>query len=839
MTRCASCRSMALAALTAALVVPLLLAGCSTSSYLWYRLAPDYPAYETETITVPGLEQPVTVHLDAAGVPHISAASEPDLLRAIGFVHGRDRFFGMDVLRRLAAGTLSELLGRQPALGSDTVALDALMRGWGFARGAAADEASLAPQLRALLAAYTEGVNHALALHVPIEHRLLGVKPEPWVIADSFALGRLNGWSITHNWGQETVRLLLALYVGTARAEQLYPSEPWPGMTSLPPEKAAVALPPAVAPELEELFPPRAYAATQRSAGQLQAALDVIPLLQAGASNSWVVGGERTVAGKPLLANDPHLSHLLPSLLYQQQIRCPGLDAIGATIPGIPWVLMGHNGRVGWAMTSATADVVDLYVEKVHPDDPGSVLSRSGAYVPLASETLVVRERRGATLMPHDFVLRSSENGPLLNDLYPGLLPPWAPPVAIHWAPDGGAQGIVGFARANRAASVDELYDELADIPLPANTWSAADVDGAVALFVSGRIPIRRGHRGTFPAPGWLPGYAWDGWYAAKTQPHGRGRGAAVFANANNLMIDPYRSPQVFHVDSAPSYRLERVMALLARTDKHDLQSFAAIQQDVHLLRAASVAPHMLEDLAAAAAGLSSLELEAFQLLQRWDHNGRAASPEPAIFFLTYRNALIAAAEDELDARGLRFFLGERYTFHPVDSWYESTDHPVWDQRKTAEQREQRRDVVVPAFRAAVAHLAATQGGSPAGWRWGRLHVHIPSHLFGKEIPELVDLEPTELGGGLSSVWKAHFDMSRADSPFRVTAGAAFRMIVDFADPGHGLWILDTGASGWPASPHYGDQYRLWREGRYLPMVSDRGEVERQAVGVLTLVPAR
>jgi penicillin amidase len=834
--------------------VAWLVSACATGSFLAYKVSPDYPRTDVREVRdLPHLHAAVTVWYDGAGVPHVQANDEHDLMLATGWLHGRERYFEMDLLRRLARGRLSELVGDQPLLGATSVGWDLAMRAWGFEGQAADDARALVGEDRALMNAYVEGVNAGLAVNRPLEYRLLRLEPERWTLEDSFVLGRLNAWSVTHNWHQELSRLLLALHGGLERSAQIYGHAPWPEGWSLDLHDPARPLAPAVAPELFDLFPPRPYAAPAPDAPRAaegavgehvgsplridgrQVASATLAWME-GASNAWAVGGEHTVSGKPLLANDPHLSHVVPSLVVQQHLSAPGLDVIGVTTPGLPWVLAGHNARVAWGMTSTVGDVIDLVIERVDPADPKAVHREGRPSEPIAFEAVVVRVRDGGTLTERRFTVRRTSNGPLVNDMYPGLLPAWAPLVALRWHPTGGEQAVVALRRANRAASVPELMQALGAMPLPVTTWTAADVEGRVALFATGAIPVRRAHRGTFPVPGWLSAYDWDGVRGPEVLV-GQVQGAeARLAHGNNLMSDPARQAVPVAIDTAPSYRFERILERLKAVPRHDAASFAAIQTDVHLVRARRLVPHLIDDLRTAP--LSPVERQAFALLVSWDFEATVDSPAAALFFATYRHAVMAALQDELDAAGFTFVMGQRYSTNVADEWLCAPGHVVWDRRDTPAV-ERRTDAVVTAFRRAVADLQAAQGPDPAAWAWGKLHDLHPKHAFGSRdaLAGLVNLPPSEAAGGLDSVWKSHFDLANPDHPFRAMAGPVLRMVVDLDDPAHGQWIIDTGASGWPGSPHYGDQHELWRQGKLLPMLYDWDEVRKQATGRVVLVP--
>jgi penicillin G amidase len=836
MSRLAHARRLAASALLA--LAALGTGGCALSAYLGYQMSPDYPVPETETLRLPGLEAPVEVLFDPQGVPHLRAKSERDLALATGFVQARERFFEMDMIRRIARGRVSALVGDQPLLGSTTVEFDLAMRGWGLDEAADADAAAVDPEAGALLAAFAAGVNAAVARKTPLEYRLLGLAPEPWLPSDTFAVGRLTAWSVTHNWSQELSRLLLALHQGPDRAELLYPARPWDGGVSVPLTGEVRALPPSIVPEVRALLPP--------GPGALPPAADPHPAEQAAwlpspgafglGSNAFAVGGARTRSGKPLLASDPHLSHLLPSMMMQMQLACPDFDVIGISVPGLPYVLIGHSPQVAWGMTSAVADVVDFYLEQVDPADPGRVRTPAG-YQPLTRREVVIQVRDGDQLQPRTFVLRASRNGPIIQDMYPGKLPASAPPVALHQEPGSMVDSLARLRRSQSAKSAGELRALLAGVAAPSSVYTVADVQGGVELFACGHIPVRERHLGTFPVPGWLDEYQWKRFATPEELPALVGGADALVGHANNLVWEPARAAVPFHIDSAPSYRLDRIVELLRATPKHDPSTFARIQRDVKMKRAERVLPFMLEDLLILSPR-SELEDEALGLLIAWDLEATTGSPAPTLFFETYRLAGLAALSDELPAPQREFVLQQRYSTHMLDVWFFDPEHPVWDDLSTP-RRESRREVVQAAFQQAVAGLSERFGPEPASWAWGRVHYLELHHPFGGKaaLADLVNLPRHPMPGALDTVWKAHFDIGDSREPYRVVAGPVFRMLADLQDLGRGLWILDTGASGWPGSPHYADQHARWLRGEYVPMLSDWRELGRRARGVLTLAP--
>lgn len=815
--------------LVAALLATMV-AGCSAATWVKYRMNPDYPRAVDSTHVVAGLGGEVLIYLDEGGVPHIEASTELDLMRAVGFAHGRDRFFQMDLLRRYSQGRLSELLGEQDMGTRTSVELDAAMRGWGFAEACRRDLENTEPELLDLLEAYADGVNAARAEFPTIEHRLLRVEAEPWRPVDSLSVGLLTAWGITHNWKQEAARLLFAVHGGIERSERLYPSRAWPGATSIELTGEPHELPPAIVEEVRALFPPVAFEPFDTAA--VPAFPDPFP--GGAASDGWALGGTFTASGKPIVANDPHLTHTAPSLFYQQHLHCPEVDVIGITVPGVPFILVGHNRHVAWGLTSAVADAGDLYIEKPTDGDGAEVMGPRGIE-PVTTEIRSILIRRRRKFDTRDFPLRRTSRGPLLNDLYPGLLPADGPLVSLHWDLAGVARGMEGYRQANRATNVEELIQAFHQVTVPLNAVVSGDVHGKIALSTTGRIPVRKNHLGTFPVPAWNSGYLWDGFVPQDRMPVVIGGEQDRIVHANNLMYDPTRAPIFFGIDSAPDYRVVRSFRRLDETGEHTVDRSIDIQHDVKLLRGERLTPVFLAALQPGR-DWSEREKAALALLEEWDFEATPDSGATAVFFATYRAAVLMAMADELPPKARRFVLSLPYPYFFFDQWFENEEHPAWDDRQTSEV-ETRSEVLWAAFRQAVKELEEKLGRKVQKWTWGELHFRQFKHPFGskKILAKKVNMPRSPAGGAWGALRKSHFDMGNPDNPYRSIGGAVLRMAVDMADVNRGRWIIETGASGWAGSPHYRDQHKLWVEGKSLPMLFDWNEVPEKSSAMLRL----
>ena len=815
------------------IALAITISACSSGGGAWikYRVKPDYPSATQEALDIKGLDAPVTIYFDHWGVPHIDAQSETDLLRAVGFVHGRDRFFQMDMLRRMARGRLSELMGNQPAGHGTTVDVDRTMRMWGIDAAADEDERTMSPELATLMEAYSDGVNQAVALRKPLEYRLLRAEPAPWRPGDSFAAGRVLAYGLSHNWKQELYRFLMAMEGGAQRADILYPSEPLDfagDAATLPGRDPEKVLPPALVPELLEYLQ---TFATPPPSGRRVAVGGFSFEGRYSGSNAWVVGGDQTRSGKPILANDPHMNHYLPSLMYQQHLRCPGLHVIGVTAPGLPYILIGHNDRVAWGATTAVSDAQDLYVEKTTGE--GAVLTPDG---PKALETteIVIKARKKKKQTEHRFTLRSSRHGPLLNDMYPELLPPGSPLVSIRWETKGAGLTIASVRNANKAQNATDFRAAMQTMLTPVQNVVVADVDGTVGFFRWGRAAVRLNHRGTFPVPGWLAKYDWARIARADEMAAAEAGSDGVFVSGNNLARDPRYGGDVFQIDAAPPYRVQRIRQLLRSAERQSTGDHMGFHRDTKLLRAKLLMPGILADLQGMD-DLDEVEAEALQVLEQWNYDAGADDPAPAIFFSLYREAALTGLRDEMSDAGLHFVLALPYPYASWDHWFRRSDHPAWDDRGTPET-ESRADVIRDSFRTVIGELRLAQGEAPRDWAWGELHTFFVRHPFGKKKAlKRLNLPRYPAGGGWDSIWKTHFAFSDPEDPFRVEAGPVYRQVIDLADIHHAHWVLDTGASAWPDSPHYRDQYELWRKGEFVPMTSDWELIPEASESILTL----
>ncbi|MFQ5958299.1 MAG: penicillin acylase family protein, partial [Alphaproteobacteria bacterium] len=570
---------------------------------------------------VAGLGAEVEVLRDANAVPHVFAAAPEDAYFAVGFVHAQDRLWQMEMRRRLGAGRLSEVLG------AATVNSDRFFRTLGLYRAAERALAALDDETRAVLSAYAAGVNAYLAGRrgvLPPEFVILAAPaPEPWRPADSLVVLKLMAWELSGNWRDELLRARLVRRLSARQIAELWPPYPADGPVALP-----------------------NFVGADRAALYRRLPLDALwartpPGRARGVgSNNWVVAGGRSESGRPLLANDPHLGLKAPGPFYLVHLSAPGLEVVGATIPGMPAVVLGRTDRIAWGFTNTYTDSQDLFIERIDPADPDRYLAPGGAR-PFAMRREVIRVDDGDDVV---LTVRETRHGPVISDLLDdtGAVAD-GEVIAFAWTAlaDDDLTAQAGI-KLNRARGWDDFVAAMRDFHVPQQNIVYADVDGNVGFYAPARVPIRKAGDGRAPVPGWSGDYDWSGFVPFAALPHSRNPASGRIVTANNRIV-PDGYPYFITHDWAPPYRARRITDLLDGRARHTRQSFRDIQADATSLMARDMLAHLL-----GAEPESEAARAALALLAGWDGEMGRERPEPLIFAAWYRALTRRVYADEL-----------------------------------------------------------------------------------------------------------------------------------------------------------------------------------------------
>jgi penicillin amidase len=848
-------RPLALTALALAGLLVLVAAG----GFLFVRheIGASFPRV-SGSLRVAGLDGRVEVDRDAQGIPQVYASTGHDLMFAQGYVQAQDRFWQMDVYRHAAAGQLSAMFG------AGQVRTDEFIRTMGWREQAEQNYALLSPASRRYLTAYADGVNAYLTDHhgagLSFEYLALGLdkpySPPRWTPVDSVGWLLALAWDLRDNIRTEIERALSAATLSSAQVDQLFsPPLPDANRPILPHGTvtggAFTTGQPAATPAAgAATVPAEALPALRRLADTIAAAPgDLMPDNSGAGSNSWVVSGQHTTTGMPLLANDPHLGPELPSIWYQMGLHCVTasqdcpFEVTGFTMPGTPGVLIGHNDHIAWGFTNGSEDVTDLYLEKVS----GDRYLWNGAWYPLTTRTEVIKVAGGK---PVTITVRATRHGPLVSDVNSELAEVGrrapAPSGTGQASRDGGYAVALRWTALEPNRTADALFEldtaqdwtgfraAAADFSVPSQNMVYADTRGNIGYQTPGQIPIRKSGDGRWPVPGWTDAYEWTGYIPFAELPSAYNPPQGYLVTANNQIVPPTDYPYLLSKDFDYGYRAaeiqRRIDQDIAGGRRVSPAEMSAIQLDQTNPMARTLVPYLR------AVPVDPDTAKARELFTGWDFDEPADSAAAAYFNQVWvellRTAFASKLPKDVDVSG------ESSWFAVVQNLLGDPTSPWWDDPSTP-ARENRDALLARALTAARARLAQRYGPDPRSWRWGTMHTLTPTHqTLGANGPAplrwLLNGERTPLGGGSAIVDANGFDAAKG---FAVTQVPSMRMVVDTRDLDASRWINLTGASGHVSDPHYLDQFSRWRTGQTLAWPFSRGAVRAATTSVLTLHP--
>jgi len=778
--------------------------GSFARSVLTWMSRPRLPQVDGE-ISLPGLDAPVEIYRDQWGIPHIYAQLLPDALFAQGFVHAQDRLFQMELNRRTAQGTLSEIFG-DIALDTDRTA-----RTFGFNRLGRADCEKASDELKEGISAYVSGVNAFLdhpKTKLPVEFTLLGFRPKPWQPEDTMAFTRVMMWQLSHAWQGEIIKAEIIEKVGAENAAELeinYPAE------------NPLGLPKGI--EFNALDPDGSL---RKSTG---------PFLERGkGSNAWAISPRRSETGNAVLCNDMHLALSMPSLWYEIHLNGgDDLHATGVSLPGVPMVLVGHNNHIAWGMTLAFTDAEDLFIEQL--DSQNRYLYKDEWHdAQIIEESIPVKGRKE----PHIEEVIITRHGPIISDVVAHA----TQKVAVNSMALRPSPAFDGWLKLNRAKGWDDFVEAVRLIEAPQLNVAYADVESNIGYWVTGKVPVRLKGDGSVPVPGWTGEYEWVGEVPFEEMPHTLNPEQGYLVTCNNKIVsDDY--PHHLGREWMNGYRARRLTELIEGQDKLSMQDHAQFHVDVKCL------PGL--ELVARFEGITASEADvqtALKLLREWDG---FLSPESVVGTLyevirygLVRNLLEPGLGPELSMR----LMGEG--FHPLlmhsnefygqdtvillrlldnpDSWW-------------VQQAGGRDDVIVKSIKGALDWLRENLGPEPDDWAWGTIHQVNFEHALGlqKPLDQVFNRGPYPIGGDTDTPCQTA--MLPHDPYDNKAWSPTFRQIVDMGDLSKSVVIVPPGQSENVASPNYDNLIQPWLEGEYHPMLWTRDQVEEIANYKLDLFP--
>lgn len=842
------------------LVAVVLLTGALAAGFGAWTIQRSFPQVSGE-LALDGLDGEVTVQRDALGIPVITAGDSHDLFFAQGYVHAQDRFWEMDFRRHVTSGRLSELFG-QSQLGTDR-----FLRTLGWRAVAEEEVAALDETTRGYYDSYAEGVNAYLADHdgaeASLEYAVLGLQNpdyeiEPWTPADSVAWLKAMAWDLRDNIEAETQRALMGPDFAAEQIAELYPGYPYDRnpviVPKITPPPAATAAPASLE-TATDAAPSVQTASLEWSEvdGVVEAVSELVGGVGEGiGSNSWVVSGDLTASGMPLLANDPHLGASLPSVWHQVGLRCAKVseecpfDLAGFGFSGMPGVVIGHNADIAWGFTNLTTDVTDLYLERVEGDQ----YWRDGALVPVEERTETLKV---AGADPVELDIRSTVHGPIISDVsgdfaaiaaepYTGTTAAVAPPagapsgeyaVALRWTALEPGTTASAIFKLGTARNFDEFRAAAALFDVPAQNLVYADVEGNIGYQTPGRLPIRGAGDGSLPQPGWDSAYDWRGFIPSAELPVSYNPPEGYIVTANNAIVGS-DYPHLLTRDWDYGWRAARITELLQRAiakgplTADDLRDIQADDQFWIGIRLAS----SFHDVTTGDEKVDA----ALELLRSWDVQNKADSAAAA-----YANALWDELVRNLFVRGREAaapLANQGRLFLVVDTLLDDPDSEWWTNPglDVSSQEEMLERSAVGAYE----RLAKLQGDRPDRWSWGDLHaLPLRNATFGESgvapIEWLFNRGPYPVSGGSSVVNATGWDLGVS---FETVTVPSMRMIVDLSDFDASRWNQLTGQSGHTFHENYVDQTPAWQRVELTPWAFSPKAVTAATAHTLTLVPA-
>ncbi len=842
-------------------VIVVLLAGLAGVKYWSEAKVASFPQIEGQLL-VDGLQKPVTVTRDTMGIPHIYAENLQDLFFAQGYVHAQDRFWQMDFWRHIGAGELSEMFGESQ------LETDRFLKTLGWKRIAETEAQTLDAESLAILEAYAAGVNAYLGYtdgatirkpqNISLEYVVLkalnpNYSPGPWTPVNSLTWAKAMAWDLRGNLGQEIERSILLRTLTPEQVADLYPE--YPGDHPLIAGDFSLDNPSMVKTSTETSMNTKAVAVLANEVDAKIALLDAIlgKNTPSVGSNNWVISGDLSETGMPLLANDPHLGIQMPSIWYQIDLHCKPrsntcpYEVAGFSFAGVPGVVIGHNNRIAWAFTNNGPDVMDLYIEKLNPENPDQY-EYNGEWVDfeIITETLQVGDKTEVVR------IRSSIHGPVISDSYGPLMDsvePTETPFAVrsgqelpeHYAitlrwtalePGSVFTAIWGF---NEAQNWEEFREAAKNFEVPSQNLLYADVEGNIGYQMPGNVPVRRNGDGTLPVPGWTDEYEWLGYIPFEELPSVYNPPSGYIITANNK-VTPENYPYLLTTDYDYGYRAQRIEDMIKQSEgKISIDDFKLMQADDKNMNAAA----MIDILNQVELPEEQAKLRE-EYLANWDHR-ETAGPSAALYEAFWWSLVESTfgdeniAEDEQPAGGSRSYEIMRKLVQQPESWW-------WDDKTTTDKVETRDEIFASAFGKALEceECLAKFGKDVSKWDWSVLHsATFRNATLGKSgislIENIFNRGPVPTTGGESIVNATGWDIY--DS-FEVNWLPSMRMIVDLSDLSNSQTVHTTGQSGHAYHPHYFDMAPIWAGLDYYPMYWTETQVAENAEGTLILQPA-
>ena len=784
------------------------------------KAEPDYNG----TIACQNLQRNVQIYFDSTAIPYIYADSEEDAAYSLGYLHARERLFQMDLARRSAEGKLSAIFGEK------TVSFDEMFISLGIRRTAEKMYAAAQEPTKKILTAYSNGVNEYISTHnknLPIEFDALGYEPERWTPVNSMEVIRMMSWELNIAWWADFAYAQITQKLGVEKASKLLPDYPENDPLIIPRNMASLS-----AGDLKLLKTSREYRKFFSESGT-----------HIG-SNNWTVTGTKTKSGKPIIANDPHLSFMAPGKWYFCCIRGGEWNAEGVTIPGVPVVVIGKNRDISWTMTNAMADETDFYKDSL--DASLSNYYFDGEWVKLQKydDTIFVKDSQ-----PVVFETSLTHRGAIISGTHP--FPKLfekskvvSRSISMSWTGNIVSDELSSFLQINKAKNWRDFKSALSTFATPCQNFVYADAKGNIGYILGGKIPVRRTQSPQFISDGRYSESDWKGFVPLDEMPEMYNPSIDYIATANNKVQSsfPYYISNLWE----PSSRIKRIKEVLESKEKINAEDCEVLQMDTKSLYAKEVVPYLLEAFEGLKIKDENLKLS-LNLLSHWTYDFDKEKQAPAIYAMFFDCLLQNTLRDDLGDE-----LYNEYCFVPnipyrvMSRLLKDNEKSIFDNLNTP-QYETRGDILRKSLVDALAKLEKTFGKEVLKWQWGSLHkvtFKHPLHGSSSVIDYALDIGPFPVGGDGTTVCNGEYNFYNLDGDYNMfksdkfenILGASMRFIYDYSDPDVIKFSAPTGQSGISTGEHYKDLTENYLQGKYLRIKIDEASAKKNS-NKIELIP--
>jgi penicillin amidase len=835
------------------LLVSFLIVGTVGAVIFYKVLSSTLPKYEGE-ISTKGISGEIEIYRDSLAIPYVYAKNDEDAAFALGYLHAQERLFSMDLMRRAGEGRMSEVFGEE------TLPFDKMFRTVGIRNFAYSNYAKLNPQVKKVLEAYSRGVNHFIEEgNLPAEFGVLGYEPYKWKPEHSLIVIRMMGWQLNMSWWSDVCFARLVQRLGAEKVKEILPDYPENGPVIIPPElKNAPAINQDLA-QTDKNF--RSFM------GFLGSHLG---------SNSWVVNGSLSASGKPIIANDPHLSYSAPDIWYAAVIRAPNWNAEGVTLPGVPGIVIGKNRNISWALTNIMVDDADFYIEKL--DAPGKNYMVNGEW-----RKLEIRKEHIKVKGKPDVIIdvKSTHRGPLISDIHPASVvypdKKNRPVMSMKWAGNTFSDELFGYLEINKASGWNDFKNAVSYFSVPGQNFIYADKDGNIGYVFGTHLPVRGSNSPTMVYDGTNEANDWTGYVPQSEIPVLFNPPAGFIASANNKTLQgfPYHIGNLWE----PPSRYQRIVELLSSKQKHSVNDYQRYQQDIVSPYARDLTKYIVDAFKDKKITNRKLRL-VIELFQKWDYDFDEFSQVPAVYAEFLKYLLQNTYRDEMGKDMYNEFLfmanvpyrsimqllekgNSEFSKNVADSISvpgvegdsvkvvtrtEVQREKTWFDNIKTPQVETRDDIIRESLVDAINELSKLFGDNVADWQWGKLHQVTFEHAFSGIsglVDDFVNIGPFPIGGDGTTIFNTEYPFFEGikefprfnHKPFQNTVGPSMRYIFDFAHPDEFYLVLNTGQSGNVMSDHYKDMTKKWLYGKYVRIKTDDASVRNAGNKLLRIIP--